>query len=50
MYWVGQMLTTFPLARVTYIRKGRQDMFEKTGEPFKVFVNGIELAIDDEEE
>ena len=48
-YWVKQMLTTFPLERVTYIRKGRQDMFEKIWEPFNVFFNGIDLTIDNEE-
>jgi len=49
-YWVRQMLTTFPLERVTYIRKGRQDIFERIWEPFIVFVKGINLTIDNEEE
>lgn len=49
-YWVRQMLITFPLERETYIRKVRQDMFEKVRRPFNVFVKCIDLADDEEEE
>ena len=44
------MLATFPLERVTYIRKGRQEMFEEIWKPFNMFVNGIDLVNDNEEE
>ncbi len=49
-YWVRQMLTTFPLERVSYIRRKKQDMFEKVWEPFTVFVKNIDLPDDEEEE
>lgn len=49
-YWVKQMLATFPLERVTYIQKGRQDMFEELWKPFNMFANGIDLVNDNEEE
>uniref|UniRef100_A0A3Q1FZF7 Uncharacterized protein n=1 Tax=Acanthochromis polyacanthus TaxID=80966 RepID=A0A3Q1FZF7_9TELE len=35
--WVRQMLKTFPLERVAYVRKGREDWFEKTWGPFTAF-------------
>lgn len=49
-YWIRQMLTIFPLERVTYIRRRKQDMFEKVWGPFIVFVKSIDLLDDEEEE
>lgn len=47
-YWVKQMLITFPLEKITYIQKGKQELFEKVWGPFDRFVKGVELT--DEEE
>ena len=47
-HWVRQMLITFPLEKITYIQRGKQELFERFWGPFDLLVKGVELA--DEEE
>lgn len=44
VHWVRQMSITFPLQRVAYVRKGRQDLFEKGRGPFNAFMKSINLT------
>lgn len=44
--WLRQMLITFPLERVAYVRKGRQDLFERGWGPFDAFMKSINLTDD----
>lgn len=49
VHWVRQMLITFPLERVAYVRKGRQDLFKKGWGPFDAFVKSRNLTDDSDE-
>ena len=48
-HWVRQMLAIFPLERVTYIKTGKQDLFEQIWSPFIAFVKNIDFSEGEEE-
>lgn len=48
--WVKQMLATLPLERITYLLKGKKNLFESIWRPFMLFAEGTDLTEDQEED
>ena len=44
--WMRQMLTSLPLERITYILKGKQQIFENIWKPFINYVKDLDLTDD----
>lgn len=47
--WVKQMFVALRLEQITYLFRGKKDLFENIWRPFIIYVEGIDLSEDEDD-